>query len=185
PRHRAGRRENRWRKGLGPSAQAREGQDLRDPGRQAQGGESHALVSAPLYEVYAVKYAHHARRASENFIGGDPHDRPMPLEYLVWLVRGEGREFVADTGFSAAMAAKRRREHIRCPSEGLKLLGCDAKAVKDVIVTHLHYDHIGNFELFPAATFHLQDREMNYATGRHMCQGVFRGAYEVAGVVGM
>ena len=37
------------------------------------------------YEVYAVKYAHHDRRASENFIGGDPHDGPMPLDYFVWL----------------------------------------------------------------------------------------------------
>jgi hypothetical protein len=63
------------------------------------------------YEVYAVKYAHHARRASGNFIGGDPHDGPMPLDYFVWLVRGHGRELVVDTGFSAAMAAKRGRQH--------------------------------------------------------------------------
>ena len=31
------------------------------------------------YEVYALSTAHHARRAAENFIGGDPHDGPMPL----------------------------------------------------------------------------------------------------------
>jgi len=59
------------------------------------------------YEIYALKYAHHARRASENFIGGDPHDGPMPLDYFVWLIRGEGREIVVDTGFSEAMAKKR------------------------------------------------------------------------------
>ena len=140
------------------------------------------------YEIYAIKYAHNERRASENFIGGvagDEHDGPMPLDYFVWLLRGGGREVVVDTGFSAAMAAKRQREHIRCPSEGLKLLGVNAQSVKDVVVTHLHYDHIGNFELFPSATFHLQDREMRYATGRHMGQPVFRGAYEVEDVVGM
>ena len=82
------------------------------------------------YEVYAVKYAHHARRASENFIGGDPHDAPMPLDYFVWLVRGGGREIVVDTGFSAAMAVKRGRDHIRCPTEGLRLLQCDSSSVK-------------------------------------------------------
>jgi glyoxylase-like metal-dependent hydrolase (beta-lactamase superfamily II) len=145
-------------------------------------------VSAPAYEVYAIKYAHHARRAAENFLGGLPHDEhdgPMPLDYFVWLVRAAGREIVVDTGFSAAMAAKRARDHIRCPAEGLRLLGCDAASVKDVVVTHLHYDHIGNFELFPAAQFHLQDQEMRYATGRHMGQPVFRGAYEVEDVVGM
>jgi glyoxylase-like metal-dependent hydrolase (beta-lactamase superfamily II) len=142
-------------------------------------------VSDAQYEVYAVKYAHHERRASENFIGGDPHDGPMPLDYFVWLIRGEGREIVVDTGFSAATAARRRREHIRCPTEGLRSLGVESGKIKDVVITHLHYDHVGNFDLFPAATFHLQDREMQYATGRHMAQPVFSGAFDVEDVVGM
>ncbi len=137
------------------------------------------------YEVYAIKYAHHARRASENFIGGDPHDGPMPLDYFVWLIRGGGREIVVDTGFSAAMARKRGRDHIRCPTDGLKLLGTDAASVKELVITHLHYDHVGNFDLFPAATLHLQDLEMRYATGRYMGHDCFRGAYEVEDVVGM
>jgi glyoxylase-like metal-dependent hydrolase (beta-lactamase superfamily II) len=138
-----------------------------------------------LYEVYAIKYAHHARRASDNFIGGDPHDGPMPLDYFVWLVRGNGRELVVDTGFSAAVAAKRGREHLRCPTAGLGLLGVNASDVKDVVVTHLHYDHVGNFDLFPAATLHLQDLEMRYATGRYMCHECFRGAFDVEDVAGM
>jgi glyoxylase-like metal-dependent hydrolase (beta-lactamase superfamily II) len=137
------------------------------------------------YEVYAIKYAHHARRRSENFLGGDPHDAPMPLDYFVWLVRNEEREVVVDTGFSAAMAAKRGRQHLRCPSEGLARLGVAAERVTDVVITHLHYDHVGNFDLFPAAALHLQDLEMRYATGRHMAHDCFRGAYEVEDVVGM
>ena len=137
------------------------------------------------YEVYAIKYAHHHRRASENFIGGDPHNGPMPLDYFVWLIRGGGREVLVDTGFSSAMAQKRGRDHIRCPTEGLKLLKCEASTVKDVVITHLHYDHVGNFDLFPAATLHLQDGEMHYATGRHMGEERHRFAYEVEEVVGM
>jgi glyoxylase-like metal-dependent hydrolase (beta-lactamase superfamily II) len=142
-------------------------------------------VSTPHYELYAIKYARHERRARDNFLGGDPHDGPMPLDYFVWLIRGAGREIVVDTGFSAATAAKRGREHLRCPTEGLRGLGVDAVTVRDVIITHLHYDHVGNFDLFPAATLHIQDREMRYATGRHMCHEVFSGAYEVEDVVGM
>jgi glyoxylase-like metal-dependent hydrolase (beta-lactamase superfamily II) len=142
-------------------------------------------MSESRYELYAIKYAHHARRRSENFIGGDPHDGPMPLDYFVWLIRGDGREVVVDTGFSAAVARKRGRDHIRCPTEGLKLLGTQPKSVKDVVVTHLHYDHVGNFDLFPAATLHLQDLEMRYATGRYMAHECFRGAYDLEDVVGM
>jgi glyoxylase-like metal-dependent hydrolase (beta-lactamase superfamily II) len=137
------------------------------------------------YEVYAIKYAHHARRASENFIGGDPHDGPMPLDYFVWLVRGDGREIVVDTGFSAAVAAKRGREHLRCPAAALRLLGVDGLTVQHVVITHLHYDHVGNFDLFPAATLHLQDLEMRYATGRHMSEPRHGGAYDVEDVVGV
>ena len=143
------------------------------------------MPGAQPYEIYAIKYAHHERRASENFIGGDLHDGPMPLDYFVWLVRNSERTLVVDTGFSAATAARRQREHLRCPTEGLRMLGVEAGAVRDVIITHLHYDHVGNFDLFPAATFHLQDEELRYATGRHMCHGVFSGAFDVEDVVGI
>lgn len=143
------------------------------------------MIKLPEYEVYAVKYGHHERRARENFLGGDAHDGPMPLDYFVWLIRGDGREIVVDTGFSAAMAIKRGRNLLRCPTEGLSLLGVDAAVVKDVVITHLHYDHAGNLDLFPSATLHVQDREINYATGRYMCHDCFRGAYEIEDVVSM
>ena len=54
------------------------------------------------YEVYAVRYATLARRASENFIGGDPHEDGSPLDYFVWLARSASRTFVVDTGFDCA-----------------------------------------------------------------------------------
>lgn len=137
------------------------------------------------YKVYAIRYATLQKRAGENFIGGDPHDGPMPMDYFVWVAISAGKTWVIDTGFNAAMARKRGREFLRCPTEGLALLGIDAATVEDVIVTHLHYDHIGNFDLFPAARFHLQDREMAYATGRYMGNPFFAGAFEEEEVVGM
>jgi glyoxylase-like metal-dependent hydrolase (beta-lactamase superfamily II) len=138
-----------------------------------------------VYEVHALRYARHERRAGENFLGGDPHDGPMPMDYFVWLVRDAGHTFVVDTGFNAEAARRRGRELLRCPSAALRLMGVDAGAVQDVIVTHLHYDHIGNFDLFPSATFHLQEREMYFATGRHMGDPAQSGAYDVEAVIGM
>ena len=61
------------------------------------------------YEVYAVRYATMARRAAENFIGGDPHDAATNLDYFVWLVRGPGGTFVVDTGFNRDAALRRKR----------------------------------------------------------------------------
>jgi len=137
------------------------------------------------YEIYAIKYAHHARTASQNFLGGDPHDGPMPLDYFVWLVRGAEREFVVDTGFNAAAAARRQRQLVRPVENALALMGVETQGVQDVVITHLHYDHVGNFDLFSRATFHLQDLEMQYATGRCMCHEPMRHAFDVEDVVGM
>ena len=137
------------------------------------------------FEVYAIRYATVERRAAENYIGGDPHEAGMPMDYFMWLARNSTQSWVIDTGFNAATAQRRGRHFLRSPVEGLKLLQVDAAQVDNVIVTHLHYDHIGNFDLFPAARFHLQDSEMAYATGRHMTQAFFSGAYEVEEVVAM
>lgn len=139
----------------------------------------------PAYEVYAIKYATRPATRSANFIGGDPHDGPMPMDYFVWLVRDAERCFVVDTGFSEAVAGQRKRTFLRTPREGLALLGVDAATVRDVIITHMHYDHVGTFFDFPAAQFHLQDTEMSYATGRYMRHGRFNHGYEVDDVVGM
>lgn len=137
------------------------------------------------YEVYAVRYARHDRMASENFLGGDPHDGPMPIDYFVWAVVGGGKTFVVDTGFGREQAEKRKRELIRSPADGLKALGIDPARVEDVIITHMHYDHAGNLDLFPNATFHIQDREMAYCTGRCMCHAELRSAFEPGDVGGM
>lgn len=142
-------------------------------------------MTSPVYEVYAIKYAHHERTASQNFLGGDPHDGPMPLDYFVWLIRGKGRDLLVDTGFNAAAAARRQRQLLRPVEQALSLMGVEPGAVRDVVITHLHYDHVGNFDLFPRATFHLQDLEMQFATGRCMCHEPMRHAFDVEDVVGM
>ncbi|MEN9704399.1 MAG: N-acyl homoserine lactonase, partial [Pseudomonadota bacterium] len=40
-----------------------------------------------VYEIHAIRYGHLDRTATHNFIGGDLHDGPMPLDYFVWLIR--------------------------------------------------------------------------------------------------
>jgi glyoxylase-like metal-dependent hydrolase (beta-lactamase superfamily II) len=142
-------------------------------------------MSSPQYEVYAIKYGHLQRTASGNFLGGDPHDGPMPLDYFVWLIRGAGREIVVDTGFNLAVAERRGRQITLPVEDGLRRMAVEPASVKDVVITHLHYDHVGNFELFPQAMFHLQDLEMQYATGRYMAVEGMRHAFEVEDVVGM
>ncbi len=136
------------------------------------------MPSPEPYKIYAIKYGFHQRLASENFIGGDEHDGPMPIDFFVWAVVGAQRTFLVDTGFRQEVADVRHRTITRPVPEGLRHVEIDAARVKDVIVTHMHYDHAGNLDLFPAARLHVQDAEVEFVTGRCMTHGIFRHAIE-------
>ncbi len=143
------------------------------------------MTEPQIHRVYAIRYAHRVGQRADNFLGGDPHDGPMDMDYFVWAIVGKDRTWVVDSGFTAEEGAKRGRQVLRSAAEGLALIGIDAATVDDVIITHLHYDHIGGYEQFPKAVFHLQDREMAYATGRHMTSPVFNHAFTADHIAGM
>jgi len=143
-------------------------------------------VSNGVWQVYAIKYATHDRMARENFIGGDPHDNsPMPLDYFVWAVVSDERAIVVDTGFNETGAKKRGRTLLNSPEKGLRAIGIDPAKVEDVIVSHMHYDHSGNYDLFPQARYHVQDDEMAFCTGRYMTHPLMRLPFEAEDVVAM
>ena len=142
-------------------------------------------MSDDTYELYAIRYGHHPRKASANFIGGDPHDEPMPLDYFVWVVRNAARTFVFDTGFDPEVAVRRGRINIQSIPEGLAAIGVDHASVSDVVISHMHYDHGGNIPIFPAARFHIQDAEMAFCTGRCMCHPIMNFPFEADDVADM
>jgi glyoxylase-like metal-dependent hydrolase (beta-lactamase superfamily II) len=135
------------------------------------------------FEVYAIRYATVERRVAENYIGSDAHETATRMDYFIWLARNDKHVVVVDTGFDQSAALRRKRQFLRSPADGLKLLGVDPVDVREVILTHLHYDHAGNLDLFPAARFHLQDREMAFATGRYMSQAFFAQAYDLDNIL--
>jgi glyoxylase-like metal-dependent hydrolase (beta-lactamase superfamily II) len=138
------------------------------------------------FEVIGIRYAHlGGRNASDNFLLPDPHEFASDLDYFVWVLRRSDRSFVIDTGFGREAAARRKRDWLRCPVESLRLIGVDPDAVTDVIVTHLHYDHAGNLDRFPCARFHLQDRDLSYATGRCMCHAALRHPFDLENMLQM
>jgi glyoxylase-like metal-dependent hydrolase (beta-lactamase superfamily II) len=139
----------------------------------------------PEYELFAIRYATREARRADHFIGGDPHDGPMAMDYFLWVAVGPERTVVIDTGFTSDVATRRKRTFLRCPVEALQLIGIDGNNVRDVVLTHLHYDHVGNFHRLPAAQFHLQEPELAYATGRYMRYPRLAHSFEVEDVVGI
>jgi glyoxylase-like metal-dependent hydrolase (beta-lactamase superfamily II) len=139
----------------------------------------------PEFELFAIRYATRDAQRRDHFIGGDPHEGPMPMDYFLWVAKSADRTFVIDCGFTAEVAAKRKRTFLRCPIEALNLLKVDAEQVDDVILTHLHYDHVGNFHRFPKAQFHLQEPEIHYATGHYMRHPRLSHSFEVEDICGI
>lgn len=139
------------------------------------------------YEVFAIRYASlPSRTRRETFLGLDSHDAaPIGIDYFVWVIRNQARTVLVDTGFEPVEGARRGRQIERLPREGLAMLGIDAATITDVIVTHLHYDHAGTLDDFPAARFHLQEAEMAYATGACMCHAFTQAPYSVEHVCQM
>lgn len=134
------------------------------------------------YELYAIRYATNGRRQRyENFMHPvpDPHNGPMPMDFFVWVAVGAGRTILIDSGASASTCTRRGHDFLRCPTEGLAQLKIDPAAVHDVITTHLHWDHAGNFEKFPDARFHLQTREIQQAVGPCICNPFLQRPFDV------
>ena len=134
-------------------------------------------MTVPEYEVFAIKYGDRVGSRGTIFVHGDPHDAPLGMDYFVWALRSPERTIVVDVGFGRAEGEARGRNYLRCPADGLRLIGIEAAEVEDVIITHMHYDHAGNLDLFPKARFHIQDAEVDFVTGRAMTHPALRHAF--------
>lgn len=135
------------------------------------------------WEVLALRYATTKLPARELALDADPHDGPGVLDYFLWVIRGAAGVVVVDTGYLPAEGERRGRTLLRHPTALLAAIGVEAAEVRDVVLTHLHYDHAGNLPVFPKARFHVQDRDMAFATGRCMCHGRMRRAFFVEDIV--
>src|SRR5215217_8475583 len=98
------------------------------------------------WDVIAVRYA--TLRSTRDALYyrwstyGEP-DSEQSMDYFFYVLRGDGRTIVVDCGFDPVAGARRGRTCLTEPVEALRLLGIDAAEVETMLISHLHYDHIG------------------------------------------
>ncbi|MFC5946867.1 N-acyl homoserine lactonase family protein [Pseudonocardia lutea] len=139
-------------------------------------------------EVIAVRYGTRQTTRSDVYLNfhhyGVP-DSPIGMDYFFWIVRNGGRTVVVDTGFSDASGARRGRTMLCHPRQALVRLGVDPMSVDQVLVSHAHYDHIGNLDLFPAAEVVIARAEYDFWTGPYANRFMFAMSAEQDEVTGL
>jgi len=129
-------------------------------------GLAAAAQSKPNYEVYAIRYATLPDFPVSELVAGAEPERKIDIAMMIWLVRGNGRNILVDSGFYHERFFKDWQvKDFTKPSETLKRVGLKPEDITDVIITHMHWDHADGMDLFPNARIWIQKDELEYYAG--------------------
>jgi glyoxylase-like metal-dependent hydrolase (beta-lactamase superfamily II) len=139
------------------------------------------MAESATFEVLAVRYGTRTTTRSEVFLHhhlyGEP-DSPVGMDYYFWILRSSDRTVVVDCGFNERSGAIRGRTMLCPPAEAMKALGVDPAEVTHVVVTHAHYDHIGNLDLFSSSRIVIAAEELAFWTGPYAGKKLFAHSAE-------
>ena len=124
-------------------------------------------VAAPPHQVFAIKYAGPFVGKLAMVLWNEGWNEDIERNYYLWAAKSpKGRFTVVDAGTGPTDAAKRKLKNYVNPVEALKRVGANADNVDRVIITHIHFDHVGGMEVFPQAfpkaKFYVQKREFDF-----------------------
>ena len=118
----------------------------------------------PTYEVYAVRYGTlPGFRVSSLIAGADP-GRRLDIAMMVWLLKGpNGRNVLVDAGFyrEKFLTQWHPTDFLR-PSDAVARAGVQPEDVTDIIISHVHWDHLDGIDLFPKARVWIQRDEFTH-----------------------
>jgi len=119
------------------------------------------------YEIYAVRYATLANFPVASLVAGADRSRRLDIAMMIWVLKGnDGRVALVDAGFHRDQYFRQFtvRDFVK-PSEAIAPLGLKPEDVTDLLITHMHWDHAGGIDLFPAARVWIQKDEFDYYAG--------------------
>lgn len=124
-------------------------------------------AQAPVaWEVYAVRYGTLANFPTRYLVAGADTTRTSEVALTVWLLKGPDRTVLIDAGFYRDQFLRSwRPAEFRRPSEVLDSLGVRAASITDIVVTHVHWDHLDGADLFPSARIWIQRAEYEHHVG--------------------
>jgi glyoxylase-like metal-dependent hydrolase (beta-lactamase superfamily II) len=126
-------------------------------------------IAAPAMaqEVYAIRYGTLKNFPVAGLVAGADTSRRMDIALMIWLVkRPDGRNVLVDAGFYRDKFMQRWKpaDYVK-PSEAVRLAGVKPEDITDIVVSHVHWDHMDGADLFPNARIWIQREEYAHHVG--------------------
>jgi glyoxylase-like metal-dependent hydrolase (beta-lactamase superfamily II) len=123
-----------------------------------------AAPRPPAWQVHAVRYATIDSFPVRALVKGADSTRTLDIAMMCWLLQGPpGRHVLVDAGFyrQKFIDAWKPADYVR-PSEALARFGVPPDSITDIVITHIHWDHMDGADLFPNARIWIQRQEYGY-----------------------
>ena len=117
------------------------------------------------YSIWVAEFANVPNYPVGGLIYGAHNQGHMRLPYCYVVIKGHGHIAMVDVGYNhkdygETLATTYGVRDWHSPREVLAEIGIAPEDVSRVFLTHAHFDHMGNIEDFPKATFYIQEREL-------------------------
>ncbi len=115
-------------------------------------------------EVYAIRYGTLSNFPVASLIAGADTARRLDVALMIWLVKlPGGRNVLVDAGFYRDKFMTRwKPSDYQRPSDAIRAVGLRPEDITDIIVSHVHWDHMDGVDLFPRARVWIQREEYTH-----------------------
>ena len=126
-----------------------------------------AATRAPAWRVYAIRYATIPAFPVRYLVTGADTTRTLDIAMMCWLLDGgPGRHVLVDAGFYRPKFLEEwKPAGFVQPSDAVRRAGLAPDSITDVIISHVHWDHLDGADLFPNARIWIQREEFAHHVG--------------------